>query len=101
MSRSRESLISSDLRIGAVLGLGEQIGGNEHGIRARIGNHEHFGGAGGHINRGAIRPGERNLALGFGDPGVAGAEQLVAQRGTLAVPNAIAPIACAPPSLNT
>ena len=67
------------LRIRPVLGLRQQVGGDEYRVRAGIGDHQHFGRAGRHVDRGAIRIG-RHLQLRLGDPGIAGAEQLVAFR---------------------
>ncbi len=65
------------LRIGAVLGLREQVGGDEGGVGAVVGDDQHFGRSGRHVDRRTARIG-RDFELGQRDPGVAGAEQLVA-----------------------
>jgi hypothetical protein len=41
------------LRIDAVLGLGEQVGGDEVGARAVVGDHQDFGDAGRQVGGGA------------------------------------------------
>ena len=58
-----------------VLGLCQQIGGDEFGAGAVIGDHQYFGGAGGQVER---RPGRigGNQLFGRGHPGIAGAEDL-------------------------
>ncbi len=43
------------LRIRAVLGLREQVGGDEFGVRRGIGDHEHLGRPRRHVDRGAVR----------------------------------------------
>ena len=67
------------LRVGAVLGLGEQIGGDEVGARVLVGDHHDLGDAGRQVGRGAGGI-VRDQQLGGRHPGVAGAEQLVALR---------------------
>ena len=66
------------LRIRPVLGLRQQVGGDECGIGAGIGDHQHFRRAGRHVD--GDRAAVRDLLLGFGDVAVAGPEQLVAAR---------------------
>ena len=60
-----------------MLGLGQQVSSYEARIGLRIGNHEHLGGSGWHID-GDSACISSNLYLGFGHPDIAGAEQLVA-----------------------
>ena len=56
-----------------VLGLGDEIGGDPGGIGRAIGDDEHFGGAGDHVDADLAE----DLALGGGDIGIAGADDLV------------------------
>ena len=67
------------LRIGAVFGLRQQVGGNEGRVGTGIGDDQHLGRTGRHVDGDAARP-LRSVALGLIDPGIAGAEQLVAAR---------------------
>ncbi len=62
-------------RLGAlvVLGLGEEVGGDPGRIGAGVGNDENLRGAGDHVDPDATE----YLALGLGDVGVAGADDLV------------------------
>ena len=64
------------LRIRAVLGLREQIGGDEGRIGGLIGDNQHLRGAGRHVDGGTAKI-HADLAFGLGDPGVTGAEDFV------------------------
>ena len=70
------------LRIGAVLGLRQQVRGDERRVGAFVGDDEHLG-----RPRGIVARGTRGIAVdlrfGFGDPGVARAEDLVDLRHAL------------------
>ena len=70
------------LRVRAVLGLREQVRGDERGVGAGVRDHEHLGRARGIVARGACRI-AIHLRLRFRDPGVAGAENLVDFRHAL------------------
>ena len=59
--------------VGPVLGLPEQVGGDELGVGRLVGDHEDLGRAGEQVD--ADRP--EQLALGLGDVGVAGADDHV------------------------
>ena len=61
---------------GAVLGLGEQVGGQPRRLARLVGDHEHLAGAGQAVDGDLAH----DLALGLGDVGVAGADDDVAAR---------------------
>ena len=56
----------------AVLGLGQQVGRDPGGVGGVVGDDQHFGWAGDHVDA----DGAEDLALGSGDIGVAGADDL-------------------------
>ena len=60
------------LRVHVVLGLRQQVGGDPVGIAGVVGDHQHLGGAGDHVD--ADFP--EHEALGGGDIGIAGADDL-------------------------
>ena len=57
-----------------MFGLREEVGGDPGGVGGLISNDQHFGRPGGHIDGGAVL---LHLPLGFGDVGVAGAEDFI------------------------
>lgn len=79
-----------------MFGLREQVGRNEGRIGAFVGDHEHLGGARGHVDGGAVGT-AAHLTLGLGHVGVAG-PKILPTRGIVAVPKAIAATAWAPPT---
>ena len=60
------------LRVDVVLGLRQQIGGDPAGIAGVVGDHQHFGRAGDHVDADLAE----HQPLGGGDIGVAGADDL-------------------------
>ena len=62
-----------------MLGLGEQVGGDERRVSGVVGDDQHLGRAGREVAGGARRV-PRHLQLGLGDPCVAGPENLVHRR---------------------
>ena len=60
------------LRAAAMLGLRQKVGGDPGGIGGAVGDDQHFGRAGDHVDA----DGAEDLALGGGDIGVAGADDL-------------------------
>ena len=62
--------------VGVVLGLAQQVSGDQLRIGVAVGDDQQFGRAGGHVDGGAAGQ-IRRLFLGLGDPGVARSEQLV------------------------
>ena len=62
-----------------MLGLAEQIGGADFAVDAVVGDHQRLGRAGEQIDADAAE----QLALGFGDIGVAGADDHVDRRDRL------------------
>ena len=67
------------LRIRPVLGLRQQVGGHEHRVGAGVGDDQHFRRPRRHVDRRPVRA-LGCLPLGLVDPGIAGAEQLLATR---------------------
>ena len=88
------------LRVGAVLGLGEQIGRDEVRARAVVGDDHDLGDPGGQIDGGAGGI-VRDQQFGRRHPGVA--RDRTACRTSVSTPcrSAMAAIACAPPTLKT
>ena len=74
-ARSRTGGDQQRLRHRIVLGLGQKVGGDEFGVRAVIGDHQHFGRTRRQVEGRAVRIGSHQL-LGGRDPGIAGAEYL-------------------------
>ena len=73
--RLRERRVVGDqdrLRRGVVLGLRQQVGGDPLGIVVAVGDDQHFGRAGDHVDADRAE----HLPLGRGDIGVAGADDL-------------------------
>ena len=69
------------LRVGVMLGLRQQIGGDPGGIAGVVGNNKHFGGPGDHVDADLAE----HQPLGGGDIGVAGSDDL-ATGAIVAVP---------------
>ena len=76
-ARAVQVVTSNRLRVRAMFGLREQIGGDEVGARAVVGDHHHFADAGRKIRRGTVRV-LRHQHLGGRHERIAGSEQLVA-----------------------
>ena len=66
-----------DLAVNTVLGLGQEIRGNESGVGILVGDDENFGGAGGHVDADGGVGVVADEHLGGGDELVTGAENLV------------------------
>ncbi len=81
------------LRAFVMLGLGEQVGGDPVGIVLGVGDDQHFRRAGDHVDADL----SEHLALGLGDIGIAGADDLVDRRGLSPCHRRARAIACAPP----
>ena len=76
-----------------MLGLAEQIGGAHLAVDRLVGDDQRLGRAGEQVDADAAE----ELPLGFGDEGVAGADQHVDRFDRLSVPSAMAPTAWMPP----
>ena len=76
MASSRDVVTSTTCASALVLGLGEQVGGDERRACRLVGDDQHFRRARGHVERGAVGVGCDDL-LGRGDPRIARAEDLV------------------------
>ena len=78
----------------AVFGLGEEIGGDPGGVGGPVGDDQHFGRAGDHVDADRAE----DLPLGGGDIGIAGADDLVDRRQWSRCHRRARATACAPPT---